>query len=61
MYFYVASCPVAHMDGVHLSGKQALKERETRRTRGKWSQDNILIKAQMFNGDCTYKKAGEGG
>jgi hypothetical protein len=25
----------------------------------KWSQDNILIKAQMFNGECTYK--GEGG
>jgi hypothetical protein len=43
------------MDGVHLSGRPALKERETRWTREKWSQDNVLIKAQMFNGNCTYK------
>jgi hypothetical protein len=26
--------------------------------REKCCQDNILIKAQMFNGDCTYKKGG---
>jgi hypothetical protein len=23
--------------------------------REKWSQDSVLIKAQMFNGECTYK------
>ena len=45
---------MAHMDGVHLSGRVALKERETRRTREIWSQDNVLIKAQMFNDDCAY-------
>ena len=50
-----ASHPAAHMDGVHLSGRPALKERETRLTREKWSQDNVLIKVPMFNGKCTYK------
>ena len=39
---------------VHLSGRPALKERETRwkreRERERWNQDSILIKAQMFNG-----------
>ena len=54
------SRPVAHMDGVHLSGRPALKERETRRTREKWSQDNVLIKAQMFYDNCAYK-VGRGG
>ena len=27
--------------------------------REKWSQDSVLIKAQMFNSDCAYKR-GEG-
>ena len=54
----LASPPAAHLEGVHLSGRLALKERETRRTREKWSQDNILIKAQMFNGDCANEKGG---
>ena len=58
IFYLVASRPAAHMDGVHLSGRPMLKKRETRWTREKWSQDNILIKAQMFNGDCTYKKGG---
>ena len=53
-----ASHPAAHMDGVHLSGRPALKERETRLTREKWSQDKVLIKAQMFNGKGTYKGRG---
>ena len=48
------------MDGVHLSGRLALKERETRWMREKRSLDNVLIKAQMFNGDCAYK-GGRGG
>ena len=48
------------MVGVHLSGRSALKERDIRLTKEKWSQDNILIKAQMFNGDCAYK-GGRGG
>jgi hypothetical protein len=56
----VASRSWAHMNGVHLSGRPALKERETRRTREKWSQDSVLIKAQRFNGECTYKKWGGG-
>ena len=51
----LASRPAAHMDGVHLSGWLALKERETRRKREKWSQDNVLIRVQMFNDKCTYK------
>ena len=46
------------MDGVHLSGRPALKERETRHMKEKWSQDKVLIKAQIFNGYCTYKGAG---
>ena len=54
------SRPAAHLDGVQLSGRPALKERETRLMREKWSQDNVLIKAQMFNGECTYK-GGRGG
>jgi hypothetical protein len=48
------------MDGVHLSVRPVLKERETRQTREKWSQDNVLIKVQMFNGECTYKGWGWG-
>ena len=48
------------MDWVHLSGRSALKERDIRLTKEKWSQDNILIKAQMFNGDFAYK-GGRGG
>jgi hypothetical protein len=31
----VVSRPAAHMDGVHLSGRPALKEKETRRMREK--------------------------
>ena len=50
------SRPAAHLDGVQLSGRPALKERETRLMREKWSQDNVLIKAQIFNGKCTYKE-----
>ena len=49
------SRPAAHLDGVQLSGRPALKERETRQMREKWSQDNVLIKVQMFNGKCIYK------
>ena len=54
----VASRLAAHMDRVHLSGRPELKERETRWTREKWSQDKVLIKAQMFNGECAYKGGG---
>ena len=54
----VVSCPAAHMYWVHLSGRPALKERETRLMREKWSQDNVLIKIQMFNGKGTYKGRG---
>lgn len=54
----LASRPEAHMDWVHLSGRLALKERETRQMREKWSQDHVLIKAQIFNGEGTYKGAG---
>ena len=50
IFYLVASRPAAHMDGVHLSGRPVLKERKIRWTREKWSQDNILIKVQMFNG-----------
>jgi hypothetical protein len=32
----------------NLEGKLGLKERETRQTREKWSQDKVLIKAQVF-------------
>jgi hypothetical protein len=60
LWVAVASHPVAHMERVHLSGRPALKERETRQMREKWSQDNVLIKAQMFNGYCSYK-VGRGG
>ena len=52
------SSPSAHMAWVHLSGRPALKERETRHMKEKWSQDKVLIKAQIFNGYCTYKGAG---
>jgi hypothetical protein len=49
---------VAHMDRVQLNGRLELKERETRQMREKWSQDKVLIKAQMFNGECAYKGGG---
>ena len=52
------SRPAAHLDGVQLSGRPALKERETRHMKEKWSQDKVLIKAQIVNGYCTYKGAG---
>jgi hypothetical protein len=48
------------MNWVSPGRQTGLKERETRWTRDKWSHDNILIKAKMFNGDFPYKKvAGE--
>ena len=37
----------------------AEKRGETRQMREKWSQDNVLIKVQMFNGAFAYK-GGEG-
>ena len=42
------SSPSAHMAWVHLSGRPALKERETRHMKEKWSQDKVLIKAQLY-------------
>jgi hypothetical protein len=55
----VASCPAVHMDGVHLSGRPALKERETRQTREKWSQDNILIKLKCLMANALIKRWGK--
>ena len=42
------SSPSAHMAWVHLSGRPALKERETRHMKEKGSQDKVLIKPQSL-------------
>jgi hypothetical protein len=43
------------------TGAEKRGELGSRHMREKWSQDKVLIKAQMFNGECAYKGGAGGG
>ena len=56
----VGSCAVAHMDRVSPGRQAGAKKRGELGGREKnGAKSRFLIKAQMFNGKCAYKGAGE--
>jgi hypothetical protein len=61
-YISVESHPAAHKKRVHLGGKLGLKrEGKLGGQEKNGAKTRFLIKAQMFNGKCTYKGEGVGG